>query len=156
MSKHTILAVFLALVVIGGLLWAADSKESATATAVKVAVTLTTLDTLVLDGRGGRICFEVQNEDASDALDQFEVQIKPHWLANSWHTILSGTDFDSTGLATMIWATTTGPHECAAGGVAAAMIDIGPVYAVRFQAACAATDDGVANTQLRVVAERPE
>jgi hypothetical protein len=75
--------------------------------------------------------------------DGFKVQVKPH-SSGDYIDYLAGADFDSLVLANMLFASTTGPHELAAGGKALVVVNVRGAYAVRFQASASADHAHVA------------
>lgn len=91
--------------------------------------------TIKLGGLGPLLNLEIDNDDATDAVTAFEVQLQDHPLG-AWYTYLSGTDWQSTSISNMLFATTTStyrPNDVGATKQAHAHIRINAAYAIRFK-----------------------
>lgn len=115
---------------------------------VTVNTDFTTLLT-VGGGFGGDIAAEVHNAGAV-ALSDFRIQAKVH-PGSEFFTVLAGTDFDSTTNLLLKMASETGPHQLGGAARANLLVNIGPVFALRFQAKTASSTTTVG---LRGRAER--
>ena len=110
---------------------------------VSVSVDVTTNDFrngIVIDG-AETLLLDLTNT-GSYALDAFQFDYSVGASA-SWRTLLSGTDFDSTSIPSLVFCTTTGPHELTAGSTASLIIDVRGMYAVRFTASASGTATSV-------------
>ena len=96
---------------------------------------------VVLEGKYDVLSFQVAATE--HGTDGFKVQVKPH-SAGDYIDYLAGADFDSSVLANMLFASTTGPHQLAAGGSALVIVNVRGAYAVRFQASASADHAHVA------------
>jgi len=114
-----------------------------TASSVEVGVTPTTVltQTLPPDVYDDLWC-EVENMANGSTLDQFQVQVKPHKDA-SFCTVLSSTDFDSTSLETLLFCTSTGPHELPLSSTCAFRCRVAGAAAVRLRAAAVGSSPNV-------------
>jgi hypothetical protein len=83
-----------------------------------------------------RVLFEVENKSSVTALDDFALLVMPH-RNGAFHNWLSGTDWASA--AGMLRKVVGAPKTLAAGAVAAALVEVGPAVAIKFQAKSAGT-----------------
>lgn len=88
----------------------------------------------------GVLNLQVTETGGSSGLDGFKLLVKMH-RDGAWVDLLSGTDWD-TATSTLLYVSTTGPHEIAASGTATAIIRLRGV-AWKFQATAAGADADV-------------
>lgn len=87
-------------------------------------------------GTSGRVNLEIQNTGGD--LSDFAIYLKDH-EDGEFYEFLSGTDFDSTSLVSLQFATATGPHELSDGEKAHIIVDCGAAVRVQLRATSAST-----------------
>ena len=109
--------------------------QAKTATNVTVTDSYTTVLELKLGGGSSLVNFEVENMGGTNPTTGFKVQLQDN-PGVAWYDYLSGTDFDSTDLSNMLFASAVGPHELPYGDIANVHIRVNAAYALRFRAVC--------------------
>ena len=113
--------------------------EQVTSREVTVGTDWTTVGTFTLGGQHDQMDFTVASAAASAAtLSGFRILTQSHPDAE-FVGRFADANFDSADIATMHFASTTGPHELPADSAAEAWVSFGPVHAIRFQAKVAAS-----------------
>lgn len=93
-------------------------------------------DPIVLNGIHHRISVVVTNTGAANAFQDFALLVQPSYGA-AWFTLISAGGW-AAGLANVLIAMTTDPRTLAALGTTYLQLNVGAVYAIKFQAQAAA------------------
>lgn len=114
------------------------------ATSISVTDAASYSDPVIVNGSGMTMTATATSAPGSDPLITFSIQLQSS-PGGPWIDYLSGADFASTSIATMLFCSTQKPTDLDATESSLFMVGVGGVYAFRFAATCDTSETATIN-----------